>query len=790
MKNFHELIKNKYVFLDGAMGTMLQQCGLKLGERPEALCLLDPNVITQIHKKYIDAGSNVIYTNTFGANRLKLAGTGLDVNEVVHAAVSCAKSAAANTQTLVALDIGPIGELLEPSGTLSFEDAYDIFSQIVVEGEKAGADLVVFETMTDLYEVKAGVLAAKENSKLPVVCTMTFEENGRTFTGCSIESMATVLEGLGVDAIGINCSLGPKEIFPLAEKLVKSTSKPIVIKPNAGLPDPLTDEYNLSAQDFGEYMKLYANIGINILGACCGTTPDFIKCTVESVKNIDGKRNAPENNISCLCSPSKFLKIDGVRVIGERINPTGKERFQEALKQNDMQYVACMALEQIEAGADILDVNVGIPGIDEVQMMVKVVKILQSVCDLPLQIDSSNPEVIEAGLRAFNGKAIVNSINGEKKKMDEILPLVKKYGAAVLGLTMDEDGLPQTAEKRIEIANKIMNSALSFGIPKRDIYIDCLALTVSAQQEQAMQTLKAVRYVSEELGLHTVLGISNISFGLPARVNITTNFLIQAMNCGLDLPIVNPNQEEIMDAIASFKVLSGEDKDSVNFIERFTAKQESKKRIKTKLPLELPYAISNGLSEDAAKITTALLKEKDEMTIINEIIIPTLDKIGDDFEKQKIFLPQLIKSAESSCAAFEVLKNNMSKNGARTLYKGTILVATVKGDMHDIGKNIVKVILENYGYRVLDLGKDVSSELIVEKAIKEDIKLIGLSALMTSTLKSMKEVIVALRNSGHDCKIAVGGAVLTKEYADEINADFYAKDAKQMVDYAKQIFTP
>lgn len=795
---FKELLNRDFLFLDGAMGTMLQNAGLKLGERPESLCITSPETITDIHRQYINAGSRVVYTNTFGANRHKLEGTGLDVEQVIDAAVRCAKNAAKGKNAFVALDIGPIGELLEPSGTLAFEDAYDIFKEMVIEGEKAGCDLVVFETMTDLYEVKAGVLAAKENTKLPVICTMTFEETGRTFTGCTIESMAAVLEGLGADAIGINCSLGPKEIFPLAKRLVDATSLPIVIKANAGLPNPLTNKYDITPEKFAEYMIPYAEEGIKIMGGCCGTTPEYIKEIIKAVcKNSAEKKNIKRKTV--LCSPSRFVEINGVRIIGERINPTGKKRFQQALKENDMGYIAERAIEQADAGADILDVNVGMPGINEKEMMVKVVKLLQSVCDLPLQIDSSDAEAIEAGLRVFNGKAIVNSVNGEPEKMDTILPIVKKYGAAVIGLCMDSKGIPKTTEERFDIAKRILDMALYYGIPREDVFIDCLTLTVSAQQDQAQQTLKAVRRVKEELGLHTVLGVSNISFGLPAREYITTSFLVQAMSNGLDLPIVNPNQEAIMDAIYAFKVLSGEDKNSEKYIERFAGRNEVKVEKKAEVTikkakddekhgeLDIAYAVSKGLKEDAARITKELLKEKSELEIINELLIPALDKVGEKYEKQEIFLPQLINSATASCEAFEVIKKSILSKGSASVSKGKIVLATVKGDIHDIGKNIVKVILENYGYQVIDLGRDVPVENVVQTAIKEDVKFVGLSALMTTTLKSMKDTIDAIRKSGHKCKIVVGGAVLTPEYAKEIGADFYAKDAKQTVDFAKKV---
>ena len=797
MGKIDELLKKDFIFLDGAMGTMLQASGLKLGERPEVLCITEPETIIDIHKQYIHAGSDIVYANTFGGNAHKLEGTGYSVDEVITAAVKVAKKACEGTEALAALDIGPIGELLEPSGTLKFEDAYEIFKEMLVSGEKAGADLVVFETMTDLYEVKAAVLAAKENTKLPIFVTMTFEENGRTFTGCTVESMACVLEGLGVDAVGINCSLGPKEIFPLAKRLTEATNLPVVIKANAGLPDPLTNEYDITPELFGEYMKMYSEIGINIAGGCCGTNPDFIKETVKAMPLAKGKRKIV-NSVSKLCSPQKMVEITGIRPIGERINPTGKKRFQQALRECDLNYIAERAIEQTDAGAEILDVNVGLPGIDEAEMMVKVVKTLQSVTNLPLQIDSSDPKAIEAGLRVFNGKAIVNSVNGEQEVMDKILPIVKKYGASVVGLAMDSNGIPKTEEARIEIAERILKNALSYGIKKEDVFIDCLTLTVSAQQEQAKETLKAVRYVKEQMGLHTVLGVSNISFGLPAREFITCSFLVQAMANGLDLPIINPNQQAVMDAIYSFRVLSGEDKDSVDYIEKFANRTMTQsepvqagtgtgKKDEKQGDLDIAYAVSKGLKEEAAKITEELLKTKTEMEIINELLIPALDRVGERYEKQEIFLPQLINSASASCEAFEVLKKSILKKGTGSVSKGKIILATVKGDIHDIGKNIVKVILENYGYQVIDLGRDVAIEAVVETAKKEDVKLVGLSALMTTTLKSMSDTIDALRNSGHECKIVVGGAVLTPEYAKQIGADCYAKDAKQTVDFAKEV---
>ena len=776
-----------FQFLDGAMGTELLAAGLPLGQRPEILCFIAPEVVADIHRRYLRAGSDVIYANTFGANAHKLAGTGYTVEQVVTQAVKVARQAAEETGALVALDVGPIGELLEPLGTLSFEQAYDLFREMVEAGAAAGADLVVFETMTDLGEVRAAVLAAQECCELPIYVTMTFEENRRTFTGCTIPAMALTLEGLGVDAIGINCSLGPKEILPLAEELAEWTDLPIIVKPNAGLPDPVTNEYKITPEEFAREMEAFADLGVTILGGCCGTRPDFIQALTRRLADKTPGQRKPKTRHGVCCA-SRVAELNGVRVIGERINPTGKKRFQQALREHDLNYILERGIEQQEAGADILDVNVGLPGLDEPAMMTDVVKALQGVVPLPLQIDSSDPNAIEAGLRHFAGKAIVNSVNGKREVLDAVLPIVKRYGAAVVGLAMDEEGIPKTAEKRFEIAQRILNASLAHGIPREDVYIDCLTLTVSAQQDQARETLKAVRMVKEELGLHNVLGVSNISFGLPDRLRITENFLIQAMECGLDLPIVNPNQRQIMDAVSTYKVLSGEDRDAAAYIDRFANAAPAQTAAPGPAPqMDIETAIAKGLKEECRRLTVELLKTKTELEIINELLIPALDKVGDRYERQEIFLPQLINSANASCEAFEVIKQSILSRGGESVSKGKIIVATVEGDIHDIGKNIVKVILENYGYQVIDLGRDVPVQKVVDEAIRQEVHLIGLSALMTTTVKSMAKTIQALHQSGHPCKIWVGGAVLTPEYAKEIGADFYAKDAKESVDIAKQV---
>lgn len=782
-----ELIRDGYLFLDGAMGTELQAAGLKLGERPELLCFTAPETVTAIHRSYLDAGSQVIYSNTFQANGHKLEGTGYTPTQVVTQAVTVAKAAAAGTGALVAFDCGPIGTLLEPLGTLRFEEAYDLYQEMVVAAKEAGADLIVFETFTDLYDMKAAVLAAKENTDLPVISTMSFEENRRTFTGCTVPAMALTLEGLGVDALGFNCSLGPEEILPLVEELVQWTSLPIVVKPNAGLPDPATNQYTITPEEFARQLVPFTQLGVRILGGCCGTSPAFIAALRAQLGTVPPE--APERiKRHGVCCPGQVAELNGVRVVGERINPTGKKRFQQALREHDLDYILNQGIAQQDAGADILDVNVGLPGIDEAAMMVDTVKAVQSVISLPLQIDSSDPAAIEAGLRCYNGKAIVNSVNGKQEVLDTVLPIVKKYGAAVVGLTMDENGIPETAQQRMDIAQRILDAALSYGIPKEDVFIDCLTLTVSAQQDQARETLEAVRRVTQELGLHTMLGVSNISFGLPERIRITENFLIQAMYCGLDLPIVNPNQRQIMDAITSFRVLSGEDQDSAAYIARF-ANAEPAAAPATSAPtqLDLETAVARGLKSECAQLTAQLLETMDPLEIINERLIPALDLVGKRYESGEIFLPQLINSANASSEAFEVIKGHILAQGGQQVSKGKIILATVQGDIHDIGKNIVKVILENYGYQVIDLGRDVPPEKVVETAVAEDVHLIGLSALMTTTVPSMASTIQALHASGHPCKTLVGGAVLTPEYAAEIGADYYAKDAKQSADIAKEV---
>lgn len=816
------LLKKDYVILDGGMGTMLQAAGMKMGETPEMLNITQPELLISIHEKYLNAGSDIIYANTFGGNRYKLEECGHSVHELVTAGIKNARTACDNVkpEALVALDVGPIGQLLEPTGTLSFEEAYEMYAEIVKAGEAAGADLVVFETMTDLLDVKAAVLAAKENSSLPVMTTMTFEENMRTFTGCQISAFALTAAGLGVDALGVNCSLGPKELEPVIAELTQWTNLPVIVKPNAGLPDPVTNLYNVNAAQFAEFMKDLRKYGIKVFGGCCGTTPEFISALSDMLKKEGNPIKAPIVIPSAVCSATNTVIVDQPRVVGERINPTGKKVFKQALIDNDMDYILGQALEQTSAGADILDVNVGLPGIDERQMMIDTVKSLQSVVDVPLQLDSTIPEVLDSALRIYNGKPIVNSVNGEEESLNNILPIVKKYGAAVIGLALDKNGIPKKAQDRVAIAKKIMDRAVAIGIPKQDIYIDCLTLTASAEQEGVMETLNALHTVKHELGLRTVLGVSNISFGLPNRVLVNHIFLTMAMQSGLDLAIINPNVYEMMGAVRAYKLLANIDKNSVDYIRAYASMPDVSKinpmnmshgnagnisageknqnsgaagniNLKDKKGSytcdDLFYAVEKGLKNEGSTITEELLSTMDSMDIVNNALIPALDKIGEEFEKGTLFLPQLIMAAGVAQGAFEVIRKHMVMSNNAPVSKGKIVIATVKGDVHDIGKNIVKVLLENYGYEVIDLGKDVEYQAVVDAIRENDAKLCGLSALMTTTLVSMKKTIELIHENNLDCKVMVGGAVLTPEYAEEIHADFYSKDAKESVDIAKRV---
>ena len=793
------------ILLDGGMGTMLQAAGLKLGARPEELNITDPTLIEGIHGQYAAAGSRIVNANTFGASAHKLAGSAYTLEQVITAGIENCKRACAPYGALTALDVGPLGELLEPSGTLAFEDAVAEYARIVKAGEAAGADLIFFETYTDLYELKAALLAAKENTRLPILASMSFEAGGRTFTGCTVESFAATARGLGADAVGINCSLGPKEIFPMAKRLAEAVpgNFPVFVKPNAGLPRADGSGYDITPQLFALQMKPYRELHLFAAGGCCGTTPEFIKLLNGTFAGCTPGRPA-HRMPSVLCTPVDTVTVDGITVVGERINPTGKKRFQQALREGDMNYVLEQAVSQAEAGAQILDVNVGAPGVDEPVLMEQVVKALQSVTSLPLQLDSSNVEALARGLRVYNGKPIVNSTNGEPEKLAAILPLCKKYGAAIVGLAIDEKGIQPKAADRVAIARRITEAALAAGIPREDIYIDCLTLTASAQQEDVLATVQALEACKKELGVRTVLGVSNISFGLPCRTYLNTTFLTMAMYAGLDLAIMNPSSEEMMAAVYAYNVLTNRDKQSTKYIERFadrvpasTALAQAAKAVPAASAAEAehtgPYAalmkaVEKGLKGDAAAHTRALLAEKQPLEVVDEALIPALDIVGAKYEKGTLFLPQLLQAASAAQSAFEEIKTAIAQKGEGSASKGRIVLATVKGDVHDIGKNIVRVILENYGFEVLDLGRDVPVETVVDTVREKDVHLVGLSALMTTTLKSMEETIAALHAAQLDCKIMVGGAVLTPEYAEKIGADWYAKDAKRSADIAKEFF--
>ena len=793
------------ILLDGGMGTMLQAAGLKLGARPEELNITDSALIEGIHGQYAAAGSRIVNANTFGASAHKLAGSAYTLEQVITAGIENCKRACAPYGALTALDVGPLGELLEPSGTLAFEDAVAEYARIVKAGEAAGADLIFFETYTDLYELKAALLAAKENTHLPILASMSFEAGGRTFTGCTVESFAATARGLGADAVGINCSLGPKEIFPMAKRLAEAVpgNFPVFVKPNAGLPRADGSGYDITPQLFALQMKPYRELHLFAAGGCCGTTPEFIKLLNGTFAGCTPGRPA-HRMPSVLCTPVDTVTVDGITVVGERINPTGKKRFQQALREGDMNYVLEQAVSQAEAGAQILDVNVGAPGVDEPVLMEQVVKALQSVTSLPLQLDSSNVEALARGLRVYNGKPIVNSTNGEPEKLAAILPLCKKYGAAIVGLAIDEKGIQPKAADRVAIARRITEAALAAGIPREDIYIDCLTLTASAQQEDVLATVQALEACKKELGVRTVLGVSNISFGLPCRTYLNTTFLTMAMYAGLDLAIMNPSSEEMMAAVYAYNVLTNRDKQSTKYIERFadrvpasTALAQAAKTVPAANAAEAeltgPYAalmkaVEKGLKGDAAAHTRALLAEKQPLEVVDEALIPALDIVGAKYEKGTLFLPQLLQAASAAQSAFEEIKTAIAQKGEGSASKGRIVLATVKGDVHDIGKNIVRVILENYGFEVLDLGRDVPVETVVDTVREKDVHLVGLSALMTTTLKSMEETIAALHAAQLDCKIMVGGAVLTPEYAEKIGADWYAKDAKRSADIAKEFF--
>ncbi len=779
-----ELLKKDIIFLDGGFGTELIKKGLKPGEDSASAVFDHPQWVKEIHKSYIDAGSNIIMADTFGANSFKLKGSNHSVEECITEAVKLAKEVAKGTETLVALDVSTTGELLFPAGKLTFESAYEAYKEVALCGKNAGVDLVCLETFTDLKEARIALLAVKENTDLPVFVTLSFDENGLTMNGSTPSAVAVTLKSAGADAVGLNCSLGPDKLKGVVEEFLKYTDLPVIVKPNAGLPDPKTGKYTMNAEDFAQYMTGFYKNGVSIMGGCCGTSPEYIRLLKKSVEN--GVKGTPDRiTHGVISGVNTVIKLNEPRVIGERINPTGKKRFKQALEENDLDYILNEGLSQVEAGAEILDVNVGHSAIDEKEMMRNAVCSLQGSIGLPLQLDSTSPDVLENALRVYTGKAIINSVNGEEKSLNSVLPLAKKYGAAVVGLTLDENGIPETVEGRVKIAEKIINRALKIGIPKEDIIIDCLTLTVSANQEAPKVTLEAMKRVKEKFGVKTTLGVSNISFGLPQREVVNTAFVTLALENGLDLPIMNPNSAPMISAVRAFKVLKGFDAGAVDYISALSGEVKTET---AKKEITLAEAIEKGLKNQSAELTDNLLKNKTPDEIINELLIPALDKVGEEFEKGKLFLPQLICSADAAGAAFDEIKERMKQSGDSKESKGTIILATVKGDVHDIGKNIVKTVLENYGYEVIDLGKDVAPEEVVRAQKENRVKLVGLSALMTTTLLAMEETIKQLRDANADCRIMVGGAVLTPEYAEKIGADFYAKDAKMSADIAKTIF--
>ena len=773
-KDIREHIRENVIILDGAMGTMLMASGASDGVCPEALNITRSELIRDIHRRYAESGAQVIYSNTFGANSAKLP-KGYGLEQVIAAALENAGKVAAG-RAWVAYNMGPSGRLLEPLDDFTFDEAYELFKEQVLLAKKHGADLIVCETFSSLYEIKAAILAAKENCDLPVFATMSFEENGRTFQGTDVRCMALTLEGLGADAIGINCSLGPAQILPIARELVQWTDLPVIVKANAGMPKK-DGTYSVGSQEFADVYEDLLECGVSIIGGCCGTGPEYIARLAQLARGKKPKARQ-ELGFTAVCSAVRAIRIEGVRVVGERLNPTGKKAYRQALIEGDMDYILEQGYSQCEAGAEILDVNAGIPDIDEAEVLPKIVKELQANLHVPLQIDSSKPEAIERALRYYNGKPIVNSVNGDEQSLNAILPLVKKYGACVVGLTLDERGLPEDLERRLEIARKIEKYAQSYGIKKRDLIFDTLALAVSAEQGQARHTLEAVRAFSS-MGYKTLLGISNTSYGMPNREAINAAFLTMALQCGLNLPIINPQSEVMMGAIRAFKVISGIDEGTRVYLEAYGAQVPA---------IEgdaLKQAIIKGLETECREEASRLLEKTPPLEVINGYIIPALDEVGALYEKGKFFLPQLIRASESAKAAFEEIKKRLPKaqnEGEK------ILLATVKGDVHDIGKNIVKTVLENYGYCVVDLGKNVEPQQILNVAREQGIRLVGLSALMTTTVSSMEATIRLIRESGYECSIVVGGAVLTEDYAKKIGADFYAKDANAAIKIVKEFF--
>ena len=795
MKKITDLLGKKLLFFDGAMGTMLQESGLKAGELPELLNITDPGLITSVHKKYYDCRCNIATVNTFGANACKLKDSGYSPEQIITAAINCAKEArtqsACNNDKFIAMDMGPIGRLIEPMGDLSFDEAYGLFAEMASCGEKAGADLILIETMGATYEVKAAVLAAKENTSLPVFVTCAFDASGKTFTGADCEAVAALLEGLRVDAYGLNCGLGPDELYPVITRFSEISSLPLIFNPNAGLPKQKDGAtyFDVDPESFAKSMQMAAELGLSVMGGCCGTTPEHISEMIKLCVDIP-PRSVSDKGITMVSSYTHAVRIgEEPMVVGERINPTGKKRFKEALKNDEISYILSEGIAQQDAGAQILDVNVGMPGIDEPAMLVKSVTKLQSVIDLPLQIDTSNISAMEQALRRYNGKPLINSVSGKEESMRAVFPLVQKYGGTVVGLALDDDGIPATAEGRVAIARKIIRTANEYGISRKDIIIDGLTLTVSAEPQSAVVTLETLRRVKSELGVCTTLGVSNISFGLPKREIINSVFYTCALNAGLDCAIINPKSEAMMNAYYSYRALCGFDPSCGEYISRYSDKTESVSS-KPAENISLKSAIISGLSDLSSSIVREKLtsdKALNPMDIISNELIPALNEVGNGFEKGTVFLPQLLMSADAAKASFDVLKEVLADSGSDEKI-GKVILATVKDDIHDIGKNIVKVLLENYRFEVLDLGRAVPAETVPENVQKYNIKAVGLSALMTTTVVRMEETIRLLRKEAPDVKIFVGGAVLTEDYAMKIGADAYCRDAMASVRYCQQLF--
>ena len=806
-KDLLERLGKEWLVFDGGTGSILQSKGLRGGELPETWNLIRPEDIIDLHCGYLRAGCDIFNTNTFGANALKFPD---NLEAIVTAAVNNAKEArrrAGREDAYVALDIGPTGRLLEPLGDLPFERAVELFGEVVRYGSSAGADLVLIETMSDSYEAKAAVLAARENCSLPVCITVTFDEKGKLLTGGSVDSTVALLEGLRVDALGVNCGLGPEQMIPIVKRLTEVCSVPVIVNPNAGLPrsEGGRTVYNVGPEEFAGWMEKIAEMGVQAVGGCCGTTPEHIRLTAERVRKMPFREQTRKNR-TVVSSFSQCVEIgEKPVIIGERINPTGKKKFKQALREGDIEYILREGLRQEDSGAHILDVNVGLPEIDEPAMMASVVQKLQSVLALPLQIDTTDPEALERGMRIYNGKPMVNSVNGKKESIETVFPLVRKYGGVLVALVLDEDGIPSDAEGRIRIARRIYEAADRYGVPREDIVIDGLAMTISSDNTSALVTLETLRRVRDELHGHTILGVSNISFGLPRRSIINSYFLAMALQSGLNAAIMNPGNEEMMESYRAYCALAGLDPQCMGFIEAYAGTQDRVPAAKVPAAaagasdgdagrasaavagaMGLGESVIRGMALSAADAARRALADTAPLELINRDLIPALDHVGKGFEKGKVFLPQLLMSAEAAKAAFEVVKETLQ--GQTQKVKGRIILATVKGDIHDIGKNIVKVMLENYGYEVIDLGKDVAPEVVVETAIRENIALVGLSALMTTTVVSMEETIRLLHEKKPDTKVVVGGAVMTQEYADAIHADCYAKDAMATVHFAEEVF--